>query len=107
MTVMRKAIFSLFIAMGACAGLLSSLDGGWGLRIVMTTLGAVAGIAIGGGVTRMGKGTRTESRAIPGLGTDSEDLAANYWRDGGHPPFMKPRRGEHGRHMLDPENLAD
>jgi len=20
----------------------------------------------------------------------SEDLAANYWRDKGHPPFMKP-----------------
>jgi hypothetical protein len=24
------------------------------------------------------------------MGVTSEDLAANYWRDKGHPPFMKP-----------------
>jgi hypothetical protein len=31
----------------------------------------------------------------------SWDMAANYWRDEDHPPFMKPPRAEHGADKLD------
>ena len=105
---MRKAIFIGFIMLGAALGMFAALDGDWGLRIVMTLFGALAGTAIGGGLSRIGSGRssiRFDERAIPGLGTSSEDLAANYWRDKGHPPFMKPSSAEPDRHMFDPDRL--
>ena len=105
---MRKAIFTFFTVIGAAVGVFSALDGDWGLRVVMMTLGAVVGIVIGGGLARMGrkaKLTWKDENVIPGLGTTTEDLAANYWRDKGHPPFMKPPKGEHGRRLFDPQNL--
>ena len=52
---MRKAIFFGFIATGAVAGLFVAMNGDWGLRVVMMTIGAVIGAAIGGAVTRVGK----------------------------------------------------
>ena len=30
------------------------------------------------------------------MGVTSEDLAANFWRDKGHPPFMKPPEADFG-----------
>lgn len=105
---MRKAIFIGFIMLGAALGMFAALDGGWGLRIVMTLFGALVGTAIGGGLSRLGSGRRLirfDGRAIPGLGTSSEDLAANYWRDKGHPPFTKPSSAEPDRHMFDPDRL--
>ena len=105
---MRKVIFIFFIVTGATVGVFSAWDGDWGLRVVMMTLGAVVGIVIGGGLARMGrkaKLTWKDENVIPGLGTTTEDLAANFWRDKGHPPFMKPPKGEHGRRVFDPRNL--
>jgi len=105
---MRRAIFIGLIVLGATVGLSSALDGDWGLRIVMTLFGALVGTAIGGALSRIGSGRRSirfVERAIPGLGTSSEDLAANYWRDKGHPPFMKPSSAEPDRHMFDPDRL--
>ena len=105
---MRKIIFIFFILTGATVGVFSAWDGDWGLRVVMMTFGAVVGSAIGGGLARIGrktKLTRKEGNVIPGLGTTTEDLAANFWRDKGHPPFMKPPKGEHGRRLFDPQNL--
>lgn len=32
--------------------------------------------------------------AMQGSGTTPEELAENYWRDKGHPPFMNPERYE-------------
>lgn len=105
---MRRAIFFGFIMLGATLGLFFALDGDWGLRVVMTLFGALVGTAIGGALSRIGTDRRSipfDERAIPGLGTSSEDLAANYWRDKGHPPFMKPSSAEPDRHMFDPERL--
>lgn len=105
---MRKLIFIGFIVLGAALGLFSALDGDAGLRMVMTLFGALVGTAIGGAVSRVGGGRRSTlpgAAEIPGLGTSSEDLAANYWRDKGHPPFMKPSSAEPDRHMFDPDRL--
>lgn len=83
---MRKLIFFGFIAVGGLVGLFSAAMHGWGI-------GMLFGTAIGGALARMGgrrRSLRRQVDPIPGMGVASEDLAANYWRDKGHPPFMKP-----------------
>ena len=106
---MRKAVFSILVAAGAGAGLIAAVEGDWGLRVVMMTIGTVAGAAIGGAVARVGK-RPTKLRSVGlddayGLGTSAEDRDRNYWRDKGNPPFMKPPSAEPDRHMFDPDRL--
>jgi hypothetical protein len=106
---MRKAIFLFFLLLGIGLGFLSALDDDWGLRLVMMAVGAMFGGAIGGGLSQIGKPnpngrrllTEEEIEPIPGGGCSGRDLAANYWRDEGHPPFMKPPRIESGSRMFD------
>lgn len=89
---MRKVIFFGFIALGGLIGLFSAAMDDWGTRMVMIGVGMLFGTAIGGALTRIGgRGRRWQkSDPIPGMGVTSDDLAANYWRDKGYPPFMKP-----------------
>lgn len=90
---MRKLIFIGFIVAGSAIGLLSTLGDGWGLKLFMTCLGALVGTAAGGALSRIGRGGRPmpySNDILRGLGTTSEDLMENYWRDEGHPQFMKP-----------------
>lgn len=105
---MRKAIFLFFLLLGIGVGYLPARNDDWGLRIVMMAVGALFGGAIGGGLSQIGKRqrrlplrTEEENEPIPGMGTSGRDLAANFWRDEGHPQFMKPPRPEHGNQMLD------
>jgi hypothetical protein len=90
---MRKLIFVGFVVAGSAIGLLSTVGDGWGLKLFMMCLGALVGAAGGGALAGIGRGCRTTSRrddTLRGLGTNSEDLMENYWRDEGHPQFMKP-----------------
>jgi hypothetical protein len=90
---MRKLIFIGIVAIGALVGLLSAFHDDWATRVVMAAVGALFGAAVGGAVTRIGRSKMAlpwERHPIPGMGVTSEDLAANFWRDKGHPPFMKP-----------------
>jgi hypothetical protein len=90
---MRKFIFIGFVVAGSSVGLLSTLGDGWGLKLFMTCLGALSGAAFGGALSRIGRNGRPMLRrddTLRGLGTTSEDLMDNYWRDEGHPQFMKP-----------------
>lgn len=107
---MRKAVFLFFLLLGIGIGYLPARNDDWGLKIVMMAVGALFGGAIGGGLSQIGKQasnrrrllTEEEIEPIPGgLGTSGRDLAANYWRDEGHAPFMKPPRSELGNHMFD------
>lgn len=107
---MRRAIFLFFLLLGIGVGYLPAHNDDWGLRVVMMAVGALFGGAIGGGLSQIGKRqttrarhwqTEEESEPIPGMGTSGRHLAANYWRDEGHPQFMKPPRPEHGTGMLD------
>lgn len=91
--VMRKLIFIGFVVAGSSVGLLSTLGDGWGLKLFMTCLGALVGTAVGGALSRIGRRGRSSlyhEDTLHGLGTTSEDLMDNYWRDEGHPQFMKP-----------------
>lgn len=90
---MRKAIFITFVLAGTLVGLLAAAKDEWETRVIMMGVGALFGSAIGGALSRPGKrkpAVRRERNVIPGTGVTSEDLAANYWRDRGHAPFMKP-----------------
>lgn len=90
---MRKLILIGFIITGSAIGLLSALGETWALKGFMMGLGALIGATAGAALSRIGQGGRPTPRrddALRGLGTTSEDLMDNYWRDEGHPQFMKP-----------------
>ncbi len=90
---MRKLIFIGFTVLGAAVGLLSTIGDGWSLKLFMICLGTLVGATAGGAISRIGRGGRPmnhQDDTLRGLGTTSEDLMDNYWRDEGHPQFMKP-----------------
>ena len=106
---MRKLIFMVFIALGALIGLISATNSDWGTRLVMMRIDALFGAPIGGALASIGRKGRPlewEENPLPGMGTTPKDLAANYWRDKGHPPFMKPSEAEPDKHMFDPDRLG-
>ena len=105
---MRKLALFVGIILGAVFGLLISLTDGIGLKIVMMSIGAVAGAAIGGAIARIG------NRRLPledveesyGLGTSPEDRGRNFWRDKGKlVPFSGPPDPQGTRHDFDRERL--
>lgn len=105
---MRKAIFLLFVALGAAAGLLATLEEDWGVRILMTAIGTVVGVAIGGGLSKIGRrsGPTRRPSAYPVFPQPMfEDLDWNFWRDRGHLPFTKPPSAIPDHHMFDPDKL--
>ncbi len=90
---MRKLIFIGIVLVGAVLGLVLGARASWGPRFVMMSFGALAGAAVGGAIANLGKRgvtLRLRDDTLRGLGTTSEDLMDNYWRDEGHPQFMKP-----------------
>jgi len=111
---MRRAIFLFFVLLGVGIGLLTARDGDWGLRAVMMAVGALFGGAIGGALSQFGRlppaghGLQTEEEIepIPGGGSSGRDLAANYWRDKGSPPFTRMPDVEPGKHMFDPDKIG-
>lgn len=110
---MRKAIFLFFLLLGIGLGLLSARNDDWGLRIVMMAVGALFGGAIGGGLSQIGKRhgrrrllTEDEIEPIPGSGSSGRDLAANYWRDKGLPPFTRMPDSEPNKHIFDPDRIG-
>ncbi len=80
----------------------------WATRVVLSLIGALVGAAVGGAMThRSGIKRRPELEgSIPGMGTSTADIAANYWRDRGHPPLMKPPSPPPDQHIHDPDRLA-
>jgi drug/metabolite transporter (DMT)-like permease len=83
--MLRKTIFLAFVGAGVLLGVVAAIHGDWGLRIVMAGLGALVGAAVGGAAIKLGR-RATERRVIPGMGTTTADIAANFWRDKGRPP---------------------
>lgn len=106
---MRKSILFACIAIGGLVGLLVAVHDAWSVRAVMISIGCVAGAAIGGAIGRVARGERARGPealdASFGMGSGPDDRDQNYWRDRGHPPFMRPTRSEPDRHMLDPDRV--
>ncbi len=106
---MRKLIFFAFVAIGALVGLLSAANDDWATRAVMAAVGSLFGAAIGGALSFVGKNKTSRLQvegSIPGMGSSTADIAANYWRDRGAPPFMKSPSGLPDKHMFDPDKLG-
>ena len=91
---MRKLIFIGFVAAGMALALLFGIKEDWGTRLVLMLFGAVAGGAVGGALSGIGRRPKrkpsSEIDALRGHGTADEDRMDNYWRDEDHPPFMNP-----------------
>ncbi|WP_284618537.1 hypothetical protein [Aquabacterium humicola] len=103
---MRKLIFFGAIALGALVGMLWAINDDWGTRVVMAGVGALFGTAMGGAATGRGSGGRRRLKLDDGVPASwSDELAANFWRDRGHPPFTKPWDALPDRHMLDPDKV--
>lgn len=105
----RKTVFLTLVVIGAAVGLVSATGDDWGVKIVMLTVGAVAGAAIGGAVSGIAASGRKrlsrEADLETGLGMQPNDLMDNYWRDKGRPPLVSALEPEHGRHQFDPDKL--
>ena len=104
---MKKTPIFVGMALGAIAGLFVAIPDGLGLKIVMMSIGAVAGTAVGGAISRMGKkGTLPlyEAEESYGQGTSPEDRMNNFWRDKGKVvPFSGPPDPEGTSHDFDRE----
>lgn len=104
---MRKLVFAIFILLGVSVGALTALNDGAGLMLVMMCIGAVVGAVVGGVLTGIGAWVKDDSvqdlGPTFGQGTSAKDRDRNYWRDRGHPPFMKPSDALPDRHMFDPD----
>jgi hypothetical protein len=85
-TRMRKALFVIFILLGSSVGVFAALNESTGLKIVLGSIGAVAGAAIGGALTGIG-GRLSRSHAqfdeTDGLAAVQDEQARNYWLDRG------------------------
>ena len=102
---MRKGILVIGLILGACVGLLTTLTDGIGLKLVMVSIGAIAGAAIGGALSKTGKRKPVLPDSIPGTGSFFDEQMRNYWRDKGeiYPmpghPDPEAARGEFGRSL--------
>lgn len=84
---MRKAIFIGFTMLGAALGLFSAMTESIGVQIVMSSVGAVAGAAIGGGLAsirrRPQRGRIRNDEEPTSLERAQEEQVKNYWLDRG------------------------
>lgn len=95
MSAGRKLLIYIPMALGVGVGLFATLFDTWGARLILMTLGGVAGMALGGVLSLLVHGTgslqtKPEPRPPSGFGPDHEELAENYWRDRGYLPFSAP-----------------
>ena len=104
---MKKTPIFVGMALGASVGLFTAIPDSLGLKIVMMSIGAVAGAAIGGVFSRSGKNSTMATREADnsyGLGASAEDRMNNFWRDKGKVvPFSGPPDPEGNSHDFDRE----
>lgn len=83
---MRKTLFVIFILLGSAVGAFTALNESVGLKIVLGSIGAVAGAAVGGALAGIGR-RRGRSRAqfneADELAAVQDEQARNYWLDQG------------------------
>lgn len=82
---MRQAIFTGLVLLGLALGVFSALNESLGVQIVMATIGAVVGAAIGGGALSTVGRRRRAMNASPmvDLPETPDERVSNYWLDHG------------------------
>jgi hypothetical protein len=106
---LRKWLGLSVLALGVAVGSVLAADGDWAFQLVMGAVGGFYTLPVALALAGSGRSRR---RAFlpsdPLTGEDPgrpESRMANYWRDRGHPPFMKPSDAEPDEHMFDPDRL--
>ena len=104
---MRKTVFIFFILLGSTAGVFAALGEGPGLKIILGSIGAVAGIAIGGafaGIGRRRHRSMADFEDKDGFMAIQDERARNYWLDQGRltaSPGL-PHPDDNGPHSPEP-----
>ncbi|MBT9599086.1 MAG: hypothetical protein IV094_24155 [Vitreoscilla sp.] len=81
---MRKFIFIGFIVLGAALGLFAAMNESVGVQVVMAAVGTVAGVAIGGALSGVGRRRRAmDVSPMVDSPETTEDRVSNYWLDHG------------------------
>ena len=83
---MRKTIFVLFILLGSAVGVFAALSESVGLKILLGSIGAVAGAAIGGALAGIGRRRGqpyAQFNETDELAAVQVEQARNYWLDRG------------------------
>lgn len=83
---MRKTVFLFFVLLGAAAGVFGVLYESVGLKIVLGSIGAVAGTAVGGalsGIARRRHRPTVNFDNADGLADVQKEHIRNYWLDRG------------------------
>lgn len=84
---MRKNIlFVIFILLGSAVGVFAALNESVGLKIVLGSIGAVAGAAFGGSLAGIGRRRgrpHAQFNETDELAAVRDDPARNYWLDRG------------------------
>lgn len=89
----RFLVFAVIAFLGGCVGWSVAATEDAGTRLILTLMGCAAGAAMGGALVQLGRRHTRKlglDGPVAGNGMTPEDLSANFWRDKGHPPFMKP-----------------
>lgn len=83
---MRKTVFIFFILLGSAAGVLAALGEGTGLKLILGSIGAVAGAVIGGALSGIGHRRHrpvTDCDDKDGFTAIQDEQTRNYWLDQG------------------------
>lgn len=83
---MKKLVIAGGMLVGALIGLFATMSDGLGLKIVMMSIGAVIGFALGAGISQFGRRGEiplAEEDSVSGIGFALDERMATYWRDKG------------------------
>lgn len=83
---MRKTFFVIFILLGSAVGAFAALNESVGLKIVLGSIGAVAGAAVGGALAGIGRRQgrpHAQFNETDELAAVQNEQARNYWLDRG------------------------
>lgn len=103
---MRKTFFVIFILLGSAIGVFAALNESTGFKIVQGSIGAVAGVAIGGALAGIGRRrgrSHAQCNETDELEAVQDEQTRNYWLDRGrltaapglpHPDDIDPHSHE-------------
>ena len=83
---MRKTVFLFFILLGVAVGVFGALNESVGLKIIFGGIGAVAGTAVGGALSGVGRKRHRPMfhfEDADGFAEQQDEQMRNYWLDRG------------------------
>lgn len=107
---MRWPRFIGVVCLGALLGGGAALADDTPTKVGMALVGALFATPVASIVARSRRSNPHVGEpgdSMDGAGATSPSaLARNYWRDRGHPPYMKPSDGDPDKHVFDPDRLS-